>query len=212
VDSPLFPNTSALEALRILLACACFAVALWGCLHAGDGRMAFARPIRAEFVRGRREQMGAYLAIALMLGAQAVVVANVPESEGLPPVPAISGNLAQIVVLAILLALMLRRLDTWARHEAVMGEQPLVPDGAERLTEAARLGRPMIHAINNDLSIVVGTLDLLSIEAGLTADQHAALELAAERLGSASDQLGHLQRLVRALGGSAAPEGEQHDA
>jgi hypothetical protein len=115
-----FPNTSALEALRILFACVCLAVAGWGVLRAGDGQMALPRPIRAEYVRGRREQMAVYAAISLILGFQAVLVANTPESGPVLSLASLTGNLSQIGVLVLLLAMMLRRLDAWARHEGVM--------------------------------------------------------------------------------------------
>lgn len=200
MDSDTFRNTSGLEAVRILLGCVDLAVALWGVLHAGDGQMAFPRPLRQELVRGRREQMGAYLAISLILGFQAVLVANVPEPTGGMSVSSLTGNLAQIAVLGLLLALMLRRVNCWAHHEAVVGEAPLLPDDHDRLTEAARLGRPMIHAVNNDLAFVMGTLDLLSTDATLTEDHRHELEQAARRLGLATAQLKRLQRLVRSLG------------
>jgi hypothetical protein len=183
-----------------LLSCVDLAVAIWGVMRAGDGQMALPRPIRAEFVRARRETMAVFIAIALILGFQAVLVANTPESGPVLSVASLTGNVSQIVVLALLLTVMLRRLDAWARHEGIMAGQPLVPDDGERLTEAARMGRPLIHDINNKLGHAVGTLDLLSVDPDLTEAQHVELERVAESLGQATTQLRALQRLVRGLG------------
>jgi hypothetical protein len=82
-----------------------------------------------------------------------------------------------------------------------------VPDDGEKLSEAARIGRPMIHAINNDLGQVMGTLDLLTVDPALPEGQQVELELAVERLGSAATRLRELQRLVRSLGGQTTTEG-----
>lgn len=208
-------NTSGLEALRLFVACCGVAVSLWGLLRAGDGKFAFASVIRDRMIADRRTEMIAFLAINLVLGFQTTIAAATPDPLVLTP-GALGANLSPLVTLLLLLGLALQQVHRWTHFEEVVGAQPLNPTDSERMTETARIGRPMLHTLVNDLAISASAIELLLRADNLTPEQAADLRMILERHTLAAGQVHHLQRLVRSLGGAddlpMAPPGEEGTA
>lgn len=194
-----FENTNGLEGVRLLLGCIGIALALWGLLHAEDGQFAYALPVRRREIRDRRMLMGGHILIHLVLGIQSVLVASTPDVYPLSTA-SITGNLSLIATLLVMVTLALRAIHRWSEYEEVVGQQPFTPTTDERLTEAARIGRPMVHAALGDLQIVATTLDLLATNTALSPDELASLDVATGRIQMAAEQIGYLQMLVRGLG------------
>lgn len=194
----LFGNTNALEGLRIVLAFALLAACGWGLMRAEDGQYAFAAPVRAREISERRVILAAHATVGALLGLQSVVVAGMPDAYPLSAASA-SGSVTLILSLAALFWLTVHRIGCWASLEETIGRRPFTPTTDERLTEAARIGRPMIHRLNTDLAIVAGVVDTLAVRGPLTQDQVGDLEMAADSMSLAIDQIQRLQALVRGL-------------
>lgn len=208
----LFGNTNALEGLRIVLACALLGLCGWGFVRVEDGQYAFAAPIRGREIAERRVVLAAHATIAVFLGLQSLVVAGAPDAYPLAPT-AVSGSVTLILSLAALLWLTAHRIGRWADLEERVGRAPFTPTPDERLTEAARVGRPMLHRVNGDLHVVQGVVDTLAVHGPLSQAQRSDLELAADSIALASQQIQYLQTLVRGLDPSyvGPEEGARHE-
>lgn len=164
------------DGLVMVMALLGAAGATWGYLIAGDGLLAFARPIRGRMGCRRRVQMATYLLVFAILGSQSVLTPQV----------------AFLLIGVLLLALAIHQATGWVAFQEILAASPLEPDARD----AASAGRILGHMATNELSIVIGALDLLQREPGLTDQQHqtlghtiAAAEAAAARIREQHQQI-----------------------
>ncbi len=198
--SDFFPNTSPLEAFRLVQALIGLSATAWALVHARDGSMAFAAPIRERMVTRRRWQVTGHLLIFLTLGIQTFAAALVPD----PPVISSAGtavSYVEIIVMGILLAMTFMFSVGWAGIQETLGRQPLVPT----VIEASLESRLLLHDMRDDLAMIVGGIEILRIEGGLMPEQHDALARIATAADLLSQRLDSVQQLARSLSPDVPP-------
>jgi hypothetical protein len=65
-------------------------------------------------------------------------------------------------------------------------------------SEIARQARQMIHALNNDFTVVMGSLELVQASPELPGHVHTLLTAAREQMTLATERLDAFQRIARA--------------
>lgn len=206
VEAP-FPNMNWMEGVRAVLAIVGFAAAFWGLAHATDGMMAFASPIRARMVKRRHWQMGGALVMFAALGIQTAIVATTPDNYPLS-LAAVTGNVALIITLGVLLFLTLQQALGWVSFEEILGKTPLVPPPDAYVSETSLMSRTIVHAINNDLGLLVGEADILAADPTLTLTQRASVMRQVDYAAAITRRMVDVQQLIRSLSPETPPRSE----
>lgn len=200
----IFPNTSAPEGVRVVLALVGFIAAFWGLAHTADGLAAFATPIRGRMGRRRQWQMSCAMVMQAVLCVQALIVSTVPDVYPLS-FQTFTGNLALIVVSGVLTFITLNQSLGWVDMEFILGKTPLVPAPDAYISETSLTGRDALHGMANDLQKVVGEVDILAVDVSLTTAQRAALTRMADHLTDAGRRMLDVQQILRALSPEIPP-------
>jgi hypothetical protein len=187
-------TTNVLEALRLVLALLLILAAGVGFVRATDGRLAFSWAIRARMLRRRRVQMAVFLSIAIMWGLQTTLAANTPDAPVLS-LPAIGVSLCTIYTLLSLGLLALHQFRGWSAFQEIV-TRPLQPS---QLEEATAAGRDLGHLASNELTIVLGVLEIVAQEPGLSPTRRADLDQAITSVAAAAAQIQALHAQIRHL-------------
>jgi hypothetical protein len=208
---PAYGTLSLLEGVRLVLAGAGVIASLWAVTHARDGSMAFARPIRERMVWRRRAQMVGYLVIFLVLGAQTVSAALVPDPAVITSA-GIAVSYAMIAVLLILLLMTLMFSIGWAEVEEIVRDTPLVPTQDEHLAEVSVDGRHFAHAAYGQLSIATGSIELMQEMNDLPPAARSELEQAMAAVLATEEQVKELHKLAISLSPGNSDQPAQNTA
>jgi hypothetical protein len=202
-----FPNTSPLEAVRMVLAIVGIVVSIWAIVHATDGSLAFASPIRKRMVSRRRIQMAGYLAIFLVLGGQTAMAATTPE----PPTTSFAGlavSYAEIAVMVVLLNLTLMFSIGWAGTQEIV-KIPLDPTLEERVAELELAGRQLGHLASSSLQPVVLLLGTISKDTSMPENIRREADIVCAGILSSMVQIRRLHSSIRSLGAIDKPDTEE---
>jgi hypothetical protein len=150
---------SPLEALTAVFVLFGLFVVGWGFRHAPDGRMAFARPIRAKMYRRRVVQITVYCAIFLVIGMSTAVLATVDGILWPPTVGAAVVAVSACFTVSALSWLIFHQAFGWADFERIVGQKPLVPEDATAV-ELSLEARPLVHDAINLTAVIIADLSL----------------------------------------------------
>lgn len=208
----IWEDTSLFEAIRLILVAVAIGCAVWAMAHSGDGKFAFAAPIRERMVRRRQWQAVAYIAIEMILGWQATVAALTPNPAALSP-PALTVSLASILTLIILISITLSQSLGWSEFQRIIMDRPLDPDAEELAAEVNADGRQLLHQIRSDLCIAIGMIAMQRVQKTTASEQKDGLGQAQEDLDQAevallkaAAKVDRLHELIRSLSPTGAPQ------
>jgi hypothetical protein len=191
---PSWGPLSLLEGIRLVLVLVGAVAATWGYLHAADGLLAFARPLRTRMRNRRRQQMAGYCVGAVAIGAETIIAALTPDPATLST-PALGVNLVLIVILIRDLWLVIMQAGGWVGLHELLAGQPLIPS----IEDATGAGRELGHLAMNELTIIVGVLEIMSQEPGLSPERRLDVETAIRSAETAAGQIRALHQQIRDL-------------
>jgi hypothetical protein len=187
-------SMSPIEALRAVVSIVGLLASAWGHQHAGDGVLAFARPIRARMVGRRRTQMIGYVAIFAIIGAQTALVASLPDQPVLS-LPTITSGLAFFLIAVIVLYLALHQATGWVSFQQIVAQTPLVPS----VEETAAAGRELGHIAASQLALVVGAIELVCQDPALAEEHRVLLEQACVSAEATAARVREIHQYIRRL-------------
>lgn len=194
----MFENVNLYEGVRLTLALIGFIVCAWGALRVSDGITAFATPIRGRKLHQRRGLMLIGLAINLVIFGQAALAGTIPEPS-VQTTQTITGSIAYIMILLLVLGAACWQIDSWSGLEDVLAGQPLSLTPGERYDEVVWSGRQMAHLINDRLQEIMGTLELTAEEGSLTEADRAAIQTTIDRITDMAQEIKGLHENIKGL-------------
>ncbi len=194
----MFENTmNAFEGLRVVLAAVCIAFALFGAINTKQGELLIPRPARARLRMRRKVQMYGFAFIGLVLGAQSLYVAALPDT-GFPTLSTYTGNTAIILTLLTLITLAFIHVYGWWREGTIV-HIPLNPDEQERADLAIKRGREIAHAALSALQYAAAPFDEALNNAQSSEEERATAQIGLDSIFAVRAYITQLQSEIRSL-------------
>lgn len=174
-----------LEALRIVTALILIGISIVGSFHVTDGQAAFDYSIRGIMTMRRRVQMLVYGLVGILFLIQAFMAANTPDALGFSNIM-IASNIIILLVMALIIALSWVQIKGWLRFQNILLNEPLQPSTKEQLHEAILIARNLGHTTQNNLALVVATIESLNTDKRIPEDIQVELRGITDKLIEAS--------------------------